>query len=170
MNKLVRRINSKWLAIYFWWIKEIYFFTPFDYGWRTYHIDKTEVSSSGFGNRPGSKIRRSYDHHSKLQLNPDLGSHLVRILQAGWWRRHCKLDWSEGRPSLGQSNSLSRYALYENGEPGIKSSRQLKVVKKGKEAVEQLGRWLMEGIQAMLVVPLNNIWWVLESFRQKLEP
>ena len=32
-----------------------------------YHMDKTEVSSSGFGRRPESKNSNSNDHHSRLQ-------------------------------------------------------------------------------------------------------
>ena len=33
-----------------------------------YHTERTEVSSSGFGRRPDSNIRNSYDHHSRLQV------------------------------------------------------------------------------------------------------
>ena len=33
---------------------------------RTYHTDKTEVSSSGFGRSPESMVRNSNDHHSRL--------------------------------------------------------------------------------------------------------
>lgn len=33
----------------------------------TYHTDRTEASSSGFGKSPDSKVRNSKDHHSRLQ-------------------------------------------------------------------------------------------------------
>lgn len=33
---------------------------------KTYHTERTEVSSSGFGNSPDSNIRSSKDHHSRL--------------------------------------------------------------------------------------------------------
>ena len=41
-------------------------FSTFERLIETYHTDKTEVSSVGFGRSPDSRISSSNDHHSRL--------------------------------------------------------------------------------------------------------
>jgi len=47
-----------------------------------YHMDKTEVSSSGFGKRPESKIISSNDHHSRLQRSNMYETNMSENLRA----------------------------------------------------------------------------------------